>query len=190
MRLWPVLSGFLTVVLLVVAMAAPAAAELRISNLAVYLNDNDVTVQIALLGAIPGSFLESLRSGIASHVRFTVELWQSRRMWPDRLLQARTIERQIVYNVLTKEFKVVSLAGETREPYISRELRDAQRVLSDLRSLKLLPASELRPSQLFYVRARAETTLGGTNTFLTRLSGEAEETPWTESALMTVSRTQ
>ncbi len=189
MRGLPVLSVSL-MVLLVVAFSAPAAAELRISNLGVYLNDLDVTVQVALLGAIPPSFTESLKSGIPSHVRFTMEIWHYRGMWPDRLLQSRTIERQIVYNVLTKEFKVASLSGETREPYISRELRDAQRVLSEVRGLKLLPASQLEASELFYVRVRAEAALSGNNTFLTRLSGEAEETPWAISSLLTVSRTQ
>ncbi len=189
MRGRPVLSVSLAVVL-IVASSAPAAAELRISTLSVYLNDMDVTIHVAVLGAIPPSFTESIQSGIPSHVRFTVELWQYRRVWPDRLLKAETIERQLVYNVLTKEFKVTSVSGETREPYTSRELRDAQRVLSDLRGLKLLAASQLEPSELFYVRVRAETALSGNNTFLTRLSGEAEETPWTLSSLMTASRTQ
>jgi len=191
MRGLPVLSVSLAVVL-IVASSAPAAAELRISTPPqwVYLNDTDVTVQFTVLGAIPPTFTESIKSGIPSHVRFTVELWRYRRMWPDKRLLSKTIERQLVYNVLTKEFKVASLSGETREPYTSRELRDAQRVLSDLRGLKLLAASQLEPSELFYVRVRAETALSGNNTFLTRLSGEAEETPWTLSSLMTASRTQ
>ncbi len=188
MRARPILSLCFTI--LIVAIAAPAAAELRIGSLSVYLNDQDVTVQLAVLGAIPASFTESIRSGIASHVRFTVELWQYRRMWLDRLLQKRMIERQLLYNVLTKEFKVASVAGETREPYISRELRDAQRVLSELRGLKLMPAAQLDPSELFYVRVRAEAALRGQNTFLTRLSGAAEETPWMDSSLLTVSLVQ
>ncbi len=180
----------LVAVALIEAIAAPVTAELRINTLAVYLNDSDVTARVVLFGAIPASFLESIRSGIPSHVRFTVELWQYRRMWLDRLLQTRTIERQVAYNVLTKEFKVASLAGETREPYLSRELRDAQRVLSELRGLKLVPASQLAPSELFYVRVRVEAALGGVNTFFTRFSGEAEETPWVDSSLLTVNRGQ
>ena len=177
-------------VALIVAIAAPVVAELRVSGISVFLNDADVTVHVALLGAIPPSFSESLRSGIPSHLRFVVELWQYRRAWPDRHLQTKTIERQIQYNVLTKEFKVASLAGETREPYITRELRDAEHVLSEVRGLKLMAVSQLESSQLFYVRVRAEAALRVANTFLTRLSGEAEETPWVQSSLLTVNRTQ
>ena len=177
-------------VALSVAIAAPAAAEVRVSNVSVYLNDLDVTVQIGLLGAIPSTFHESLQSGVPSHVRFIVQLWQYRRVWPDRQLQTRTIERQIVYSVLTKEYKVVFLAGETREPYVTRELRDAEHVLSEVRALKLMPTTKLDPAELFYVRVRAEVALRVANTFLTRLSGEAEDTPWVQSSLLTIGRTQ
>ena len=45
--------------------------------------------------------------------------------------------------------------------------------------------------ELFYVRVHAEAALNGrANTLLTRLSGEADETPWVTSSLLTVSRTQ
>lgn len=191
MRVPPPLLSLSLTVLLVAATTGPGSAELTISNLSVYLNDSEVTVQVALLGAIPPGFTESIKSGIPTTVRFIVELWQYRRMWPDRLLKSHTIERQLLYNVLTKEFKVASLSGETREPYTSRELRDAQRVVSELRGLKLLPATELQPTELFYVRVHAEAALNGrANTLLTRLSGEADETPWVTSSLLTVSRTQ
>src|SRR5262245_6554234 len=96
------------------ALAPPssAGAQLRISNLSVFLNDFDVTVNVVLLGALPESMHEGLHSGIATHVRLYVELWQQNRVFADRLIQARTVERQVLYNVLTKEYKVVSLGGE------------------------------------------------------------------------------
>ena len=191
MRVPPPLLSLSLTVLLVAATTGPGSAELTISNLSVYLNDSEVTVQVALLGAIPPGFTESIKSGIPTTVRFIVELWQYRRMWPDRLLKSHTIERQLLYNVLTKEFKVASLTGETREAYTSRELRDAQRVVSELRGLKLLAATELQPTELFYVQVHAEAALNGrANTLLTRLSGEVDETPWVRSDLLTVSRSQ
>jgi hypothetical protein len=167
-----------------------AGAELRISNLAVFLNDLDVTVQLVLLEAIPPSFHESLESGIPVQVRIHVELWQYSRFWVDSRIEARTVDRQLTYNVLTKEYKVVSTAGEQREPYLTKDLREAQRVLSDMRGLKLVPASALDPRELFYVRARAEVSVGGPNTLFARWFGQAEETPWVVSPLLTMKRRQ
>jgi hypothetical protein len=165
------------VVLVALALLAPvpAAAELRISDLAVFLNDFEVTVHVVLLDAIPPAFQEGLESGIPAHVRVTVELWQYNRLWPDRLLTTRHLERQLVYNVVTKEFRVAALKGETRSPYATRELRDALRVLSEIKSLKLTPAAALDPTGVIYVRVQAETALRGENTFLARLAGSAAQ---------------
>jgi len=171
--------------------SAPAAAELRFSDRPeVFLNDHELTVQAVLLGAIPPSLHESLHSGVTTHIRFYVELWQYSRFWVNQILQARMVERQLTYNVVTKEYKVVPTAGEQREPYVTKDLREAQRVASEIRGLKLGRSAVLNPGELYYVRVRADVSLGGVNTFLTRMTGEAEETDWIRSTLLTVTRTQ
>jgi hypothetical protein len=170
--------------------ASEAPAQVRISHLAVFLNDHDVTVTVVLFGALPPSQHESIHTGIATHVRYYVELWQHTSMGMDRRLQARIIERQLTYNVLTKEYKVTSLKGEQREPLLTKDLREAQRVISDLRVGGLAPVATLDPHELFYVRVRSDVSLGGVNSWLARMAGEAEETPWVHSSLLTPTRSQ
>lgn len=174
------------------AAATPATAELRVSDLSVFLNDHDLTVEVVLLDAIPPAFHESLQSGIPAHVRLNVELMQYQRFWRggDRRIDRRRIERQLTYNLVAKEYKVAFLAGEKREPYVTKDVREAQRVASDLRGLKLAPASALDPKELYYVRVRADVSLAGVNSWLSRMTGEAEETPWVNSSLLTVTRRQ
>ena len=168
----------------------PAHAQIRVSSLSVFLNDFDVTVQVVLLGAVPPSLHESLHSGVPTHLRFQVELWQYSRLWIERRLQSRTVERQVIYNVLTKEYKVTSVSGEQREPYLTRNLREAQRVASELRVSKLAPVASLDPGELFYVRVRADVSLNGVNSWVARIAGDAAETPWTQSSLLTPLRAQ
>ena len=176
--------------LCVLGTASPTWAELRISNLSVFLNDFDVTVHVVLLGALPEPMRESLHSGIATHVRLHVELWQQNRFLADRRIQARTVERQLTYNVLTKEYKVVPLAGEQREPYVSKDLREAQRVISEARVHNLAPATSLSRWELYYVRVRSDVSQGGVNSWIARFAGDAEETPWVQSSLLTLNRSQ
>jgi hypothetical protein len=161
--------------LLLLLTATPAAAELRVGDLDIFLNDHDVTVRVVLLGAVPPAFHEGIHSGIASYTRLTVELWRYTWLFPDRLVMSRSVERSLTYNVVTKEYRVSSLKGEARAPYVTRELRDAQRVLSDIGHLKLLASSTLDPSDVFYVRVSADASLNGENTFLTRMAGTAEQ---------------
>ncbi|HEV8643629.1 MAG TPA: DUF4390 domain-containing protein [Methylomirabilota bacterium] len=158
------------------AVGAPARAEIRLSDLTIYLNDHEVTVHVVALGAVPPTFYESIHSGIPAHVRFTIELWQYNRFWRDRLLTTQLVERHLTYNLVTKEYRVTFLKGETRPVYSTRDLRDAQRVLSELRATKLTPASELDPDDIIYVRVRAATALNGENTFVARMAGTAEQT--------------
>jgi Domain of unknown function (DUF4390) len=170
--------------------ATPAGAEIRIGNLSVFFNDFDVTVQVVLLGAIPASLHESLHSGVPTHVRYHVELWQYSRFWIERMVQNRTIERQLTYNVLTKEYRVASVNGEQREPYLTKNLREAQRVVSDLRVARLAPNTALDTRELYYVRVRADVSLNGQNSWVARVAGDAAETPWIQSNLLTPSRAQ
>jgi hypothetical protein len=176
--------------LCVLGTASPTWAELRISNLSVFLNDFDVTVNVVLLGALSETMRESLHSGIATHVRLYVELWQQNRLLADRRIQARTVERQLTYNVLTKEYKVVSLSGEQREPYVTKDLREAQRVFSEARVHNLAPATSLSRFELYYVRVRSDVSQGGVNSWIARFAGDAEETPWVQSSLLTLNRSQ
>jgi len=168
--------GATALMVLVLVAATPAGADLRISDLDVFLNDHELTVNVSVLGAVPETFQEGLQSGIPTHIRYTVELWQYNRYWRDVRLLARVVERQLTYNVVTKEYKVTSLHGETRAPHVTRDQRDAQRVLSDLRSLKLTPAGAMNATDVIYVRVHAEAALNGENSFVTRMAGTAEET--------------
>jgi Domain of unknown function (DUF4390) len=183
------LLALLVPVTLTLAIAAPARAELRISDLDVFLNDHEVTVHLVLLGALPDGLHEGLQSGIPAHVRVVLELWQYQRLLPDRLLVTKTIERTLVYNVVTKEFKVAEIKGEARPLYSTRNLRDAQRVLSDIRGVKMTTAASLDPAAVIYVRASATTALNGENTFVARMNGTAEQTA-RQSDYRTIQRVQ
>src|SRR5438309_11478532 len=183
------LRSHLVATALVLLAVAPAGAELRISDLDVFLNDHEVTVHIVLLGALPGGLDEGIQSGIPAHVRLDIELWQYQRLLPDRLLVTKTVERTLAYNVVTKAFKVAALKGETRLAHTTRDLRDAQRVLPDIRGVKMTPAATLDPAAAIYVRVQAETALNGENTFVARMNGTAEQTA-RQSDYRTIQRVQ
>ena len=191
---WPrLLISIVALLGLLSASSTSQATEMKLSNLIVSLNDADVTVQAVLVGAIPPNLKEGLEGGIPITVRFAVELLQFRRLWMNRLVTSKVIERQMTYDLLTKEFRVTPMKDERREPYTTKEPREAQRVVSEFR-LKLLPVSELNPRDLYFVRVRAEVAAGGGLSFFSRLfpflGTAGEETPWVDSPLLTITRSQ
>jgi len=178
MRLLSPAQGPVAVLVVLALLLGPpaASADLRISDFDVFLNDHEVTIHFVLLDAVPASFTDGIRSGIPTQYRYTVELWQYNRLWRDSLLIRKVIERQLDYNVVAKEFKVTALRGETRQPYLTRELHDAQRVISEVRGVKLTPATAVDPNEILYVRVQAEAALNGEHTWVGRMSGTAEQT--------------
>jgi hypothetical protein len=187
-------TGILAVALglLLAAGTAPGAgAPLRISNLVVTNSDSTLLVDLVLLGAMPDGIVEGLGTGIPAAVRFQLELWQYNSWWVDRRVVAKLVERQVVYDVLTKEFRVSPVRGEEREPYVTRDVWEAERVLSEIRAFKLTPMTHLNLDDLYYVRVRAEVRSGApdssVSTILPFVSSRAE-TAWEQTPLLTLRR--
>jgi len=177
--------------LVVAGTASGAAPSLRISNLVVTNSDNTLLVSLVLLGAMPDTIVEGLGTGIPAAVRFQLELWQYNSWWVDRRVVAKLVERQVVYDVLTKEFRVAAVQGEEREPYVTRDVWEAERVLSELRSFKLSEMTHLDLNELYYVRVRADVRSGAPDSSVSRILpfvSSRAETPWEQTPLLTLRR--
>ncbi len=166
------------------------AGPFRISNLVVTNSDKTVLVHAVLLGSLPGEVVEGLTTGIPAAVRFQVELWQYNAWWVDRRIAAKIVERQVVYDVLTKEYRVSALQGEERELYVTRELWEAERVLSQIRALRVVPISTLRAEDLYYVRVRADVRSAPDSSIskIVPFLSSRVETGWEQSPLLSVGR--
>jgi hypothetical protein len=191
-RRWP--AGILAVALGLLLAAGPAGgagAPFRISNLVVTNSDSVLLVNLVLLGAMPDGIVEGLGTGIPAAVRFQLELWQYSSWWVDRRVVAKLVERQVVYDVLTKEFRVSVVQGEEREPYVTRDVWEAERVLSEIRAFKLTPMSHLNLDDLYYVRVRAEVRSGAPDSSVSRILpfvSSRAETAWEQTPLLTLRR--
>jgi Domain of unknown function (DUF4390) len=191
-RRWPagILAGALGL-LLAAGPAGGAGAPFRISNLVVTNSDSVLLVNLVLLGVMPNGIVEGLGTGIPAAVRFQLELWQYSSWWVDRRVVAKLVERQVVYDVLTKEFRVSAVQGEEREPYVTRDVWEAERVLSEIRAFKLTPMGHLNLDDLYYVRVRAEVRSGAPDSSVSRLMpfvSSRAETSWEQTPLLTLRR--
>jgi hypothetical protein len=191
-RRWPagILAGALGL-LLAAGPAGGAGAPFRISNLVVTNSDSVLLVNLVLLGVMPNGIVEGLGTGIPAAVRFQLELWQYSSWWVDRRVVAKLVERQVLYDVLTKEFRVSAVQGEEREPYVTRDVWEAERVLSEVRAFKLTPMGHLNLDDLYYVRVRAEVRSGAPDSSVSRILpfvSSRAETQWEQTPLLTLRR--
>jgi hypothetical protein len=178
-------------VALALLLAGPGwAGSLKISNLIVTSSERTLLVNLVLLGSLPEGVVEGLATGIPATIRFQVELWQYNNWWVDRRIAAKILERQIVYDVLTKEYRVLAVQGEERDPYVTRDIWEVERVLSEVRGVRLVPISSLKGQDLYYVRARADIRSGTPDSLskIVPFLSSRIETDWEQSPLLTVSR--
>ena len=183
------LAAWLVLVLLLAELAW--AGSLRISNLVVTNSDRTLLVAMVLLGSMPDGVVEGLGTGIPATLRFQIELWQYNAWWFNRRIAAKILERQVIYDVLTKEYRVSVVQGEEREPYVTRDIWEAERVMSEVRALALVPIGSLRGQDLYYVRARADLRSGVPDLSLSKivpLWTSRVETDWEQSPLLTINR--
>lgn len=183
------LGGLLGLLLLSVGPAW--ASPLRISNLIVTNSDRSLVVNAVLLGSLPDDVSQGLTSGIPASVRFQVELWQYNSWWVDRRVAAKIVERQVAYDVVSKEYRVTAVEGEEREPYVTRDIWEVERVLSEVRALRLIPITSLERENLYYVRVRAEIRSGTPDSSISKIMpflSTKIETDWEQSPLLTMSR--
>jgi hypothetical protein len=167
------------------------AGPLRISNLVVTNSERTLLVNMVLLGSLPDGIVEGLGTGISATVRYQVELWQYNAWWFNRRIAAKILERQVIYDVLTKEYRVSPVQGEEREPYVTRDIWEAERVMSEVRVLPLVPIGSLRAQDLYYVRARAELRSGAPDASFSKIVpfwSFHVETEWEQSPLLTIGR--
>ncbi len=179
---------------LVLVGAVPGwAGPLRVSNLVVTNSDRALLVGLVLLGSLPEGVVEGLGTGIPATVRFQVELWQYSSWWLDRRVAVKILERQVVYDVLTKEYRVTAVQGEERDPYVTRDIWEAERVLSEVRGLRLVPITSLKGQDLYFVRARADIRSGAPDASISKIVpfwSSRIETDWEQSPLLTIGRTR
>jgi Domain of unknown function (DUF4390) len=167
------------------------AGPLRISNLVVTNSERTLLVTMVLLGSLPEGIVEGLGTGIPATVRYQVELWQYNSWWFNRRIAAKILERQVVYDVLTKEYRVSAVQGEERDPYVTRDIWEAERVMSEVRILPLVPIGSLRAQDLYYVRARADLRSGAPDSSFSKIVpfwSFRVETEWEQSPLLAIGR--
>lgn len=189
---WPSAVGAVAVGLgLWLAPASWAAEPLRLSNLTVTSADNTLLVGVVMLGSLPDGIVEGLSTGIPVTIRYQVELWQHNAWWVDRRIVAKLVERQVLYDVLTKEYRVSAVQGESREPYVTRQLGEAERVVSEVRGFRLTPIASLSLDELYYVRVRADVRSGAPDASFSKilpLMSSRVETSWEQSPLLSLQR--
>ena len=124
----------------VCALAAPAkAAEVVIEGIGA-TSQGYLFVDSRVEDPFEGKALEAIRSGLPSTLTFTVEVWQQRAGWWDRLEEAREFRVRVLRDMLAEQYVLASAEDVRRFPNL-----DSLAVSVTSRRDYLRPQAERRP---------------------------------------------
>lgn len=97
---------------------------------------------------------KAILSGVPTTFSFFITLYKVRNLWLDNNLADLKISHTLKYNSLKKEFTVTR--SESSKSVVTQSFGEAQKLMSEIDRLKIIPLSMLEKGSHYQIRANAE----------------------------------
>lgn len=151
----PVRAALLALVILMLAETPVWAKNAELSNIIVTNTRDDLLAYMRVEGAFPDEMKEAIISGVPATFSFYISLLKVRGWWMDQKIAELKASHTIKYDTLKKAF-IVERSWENDQPRVIQSFEEAQRLMTEVDSLKIIPLSELAKGNLYQLRAKAQ----------------------------------
>ena len=131
------------------------AQDASLADIIVTNTRDDLLVYMNVEGAFTEEMKTAVLSGVPTTFSFFLDLYQERDLWFDRKIADIKITHTLKYNNLKKEF-IVKRSGENTDPIVTQSFEEAQKLMTEIDSLKVVPLSALEKGSHYQIRAKAE----------------------------------
>ena len=131
------------------------AQEASLTNITVSNTRDDLLLYLNLEGAFSEKLNQAILSGVPATFFFLTKLNRVRDIWVDRGIADITVRHTIKYDNLKKEF-VVRRSWKNNEPETTKSFSEAQKWMTEVNSLKIIPLRKLEKGQQYQLRTKAE----------------------------------
>ncbi len=130
------------------------AVEARLTDVIVTNTRDDLLVYLTVEGAFTREMETAIKSGVSATFSFFVNLYRDRNWWLDKKIAARTITHTIKYDNLKKKYRI-ERSWES-EPHITQSFSEAQKLMTEVDSLNIIPLAKLQKGTAYQIQAKAE----------------------------------
>ncbi len=140
----------------ILAAACPlvSAQKARLADITVSNTRDDLLLYVTLEGAFSPELKEVILSGVPATFSFPVKLNNVRNMWFDQEIADIEVTHTIRYDNLKKEFSV-RRSWKNNDLEVTRSFEEAQKWMTRISSLKIIPLSRLEKGQHYQLRIKA-----------------------------------
>lgn len=131
------------------------AQEARLTNIIVTNTRDDLLIYLTVEGAFNEKIKEAVLSGVSFSFSFFITLYRERSFWYDKQLTDIKVFHRIKYDNLKKEF-TIRRSWENGKPIITQSFEEAQKLMTEIDSLSVIPLNRLERGRRYQLRAKAE----------------------------------
>ena len=140
----------------------------ELANLVVRYSGNELLIDMKLKSVFTEEMKAAVSKGIPIDIAFSVSLYEVHNFWFDDKLIEKTAYHQIRFDRLKKEYRI-QRSWEKRGAIAEKDSEDAQRILSEIKGLKVIALKRLEKGVHYQLRIKSE---------LKDRSYPFSETPW------------
>jgi Domain of unknown function (DUF4390) len=131
------------------------AQDARLTNVIVTNTRDDLLLYLSVDGAFTEKIKEAVLSGVPVSFSFFADLQEVRTLWFDAGIADVDVTHTIKYDNLKKEF-TITRSWESGPPPVVQSFEEAQRLMTEIDSLKVVPLGRLEKGTRYQIRAKAE----------------------------------
>ena len=133
------------------------AQEATLTNITVSNTRDDLLLYLNLEGAFSVKLKKAILSGVPATFSFLAKLNRVRNMWTNPVIADISVIHTIKYDNLKKEF-IVKRSWRNNEPEVTKSFSEAQKWMTEVNSLKIIPLGQLEKGQQYQLRTKAEVS--------------------------------
>jgi len=131
------------------------AQEARLANIIVTNTRDELLVYLTVEGAFSEKMKEAVFSGVSLSFSFFITLYRERGFWLDKQIVDLKVIHRIKYDNLKKDF-TIRRSWEGGKPIVTQSFDEAQKLMTEIDSLPIVPLSRLEKGRHYQLRAKAE----------------------------------
>ena len=147
----------LLLILFFVVPHAGFAQDAILTNITVSNTRDDLLLYLNLEGAFREEMKNAILSGVPATFSFFAKLNRTRNFWFDQTIADIEVTHTIVYDNLKKEF-TIKRSWKEDNPEITKSFKEAQKWMTEINSLKLIPLNRLKKGEQCQLRVKAEVS--------------------------------
>ena len=148
-------TAFLCAILVLVMTSTAFCQDARLENIIVTNTRDDLLLYLTAKDAFSPKIIKAIQSGVPATFTYYVNLYRIRGLWFDKKIAEMQLTHTLKYDNLKKEY-VLKRSWEGNRPLIVKTLDEAQKLMTEVDSLNVIPLSRLEKGQQYQIQAKAE----------------------------------